>query len=94
MKNHHTILVHLHYGEKKQYQRLLESLSRMGIVDVVQQQDGKRFRLPQGQYYLYSASPSDAIREQVYEIATQIGKAAVVVTSGESIAWVGLEIAG
>lgn len=91
--NHHTIRVYLHYAEAKQYQHLQQSLKRLGIVDVIKQKDGKCFKLPQGEYYTYSSKPSDEIRELVYEIASQIGKAAVVVTSGQNIAWVGLESA-
>jgi hypothetical protein len=93
MMNHHTIRVYLPYADTKHYEFLRQSLRRIGIQDFIQQSDGKSFKLPQGEFYIFSSKPSDEIREMVYEIAAQISKAAVLVTSGNHIAWVGLESA-
>ena len=91
---HHMIRVHLQYGEGRHYQHLSQSLQRLGISDRIKQKDGKCFQLPQGEYYVLSPRSPEDIREQVYEIASQISKAAVLVTSGQNVAWVGLEAAG
>lgn len=88
---HHMIRVFLPYGENRHYHHLEKSLHRLGIVPYLRLKNGKTYKLPLGEFYLRSAQGSDEIREQVFEIASQISKASVVVTSGEKIAWVGLE---
>lgn len=91
--NHHSIRVHMPFGEPHHYHQLRESLQRFGIQSVLRQQDGQSFKLPLGEFYLHSSQESEQIRELVYEIASQISKAAVIVTSGTNVAWVGLETA-
>lgn len=91
---HHTIRVYFHYGEKSDYSQLKESLKFLGILDIIRQLDGQSFQLPQGEFYIQSEKNSEEIREMVYEVASQIGKASVIVSSGKRIAWVGLESTG
>jgi hypothetical protein len=88
---HHMIRVFLHYGDDRHYRHLEQSLHQRGIVPFLRLKTGKSYRLPTGEYYLHSHLGIDEIREQVFEIASQIGKASVLVTSAEKIAWVGLD---
>ncbi len=90
---HHSIRVHFEFGEKSDYKKLKESLKKIKISDLLPQPNGPSLQLPLGEYYIHSTHQPEELRELIYEIASQISKASVIVTSGQNIAWVGLESA-
>jgi hypothetical protein len=86
-----TIRVELHAATWQNYVDLARRLATHGIVDVIESNDGKRYKLPPAEYNYEGAATRDQILEVTRSCAASVVNSyGVLVTEAVGRAWQGL----
>lgn len=89
-----NIRVELHGANSQDYRELSQAMSVRGFSDIVDGDDGKRYKLPPGEYSYIGTITSVQVRDRAVAAAMTTGKThGVRVTEGPSC-WQGLELLG
>lgn len=82
----------LHDGNWSDYTNLYSKMNKAGFTDIITASNGRRYKMPPGEYNINSHLSLEKIQELAYATASNIvSNHAVVVTEGAS-AWNGLEL--
>lgn len=88
-----TIRVVLHDNATWQdYQNLATYLAAIGVVDVIQADDGKRYKMPPAEYTCSGPEDGAVVRQAVQGAANRVGKrTSILVTQAAGRYWSGLD---
>jgi hypothetical protein len=87
-----SIRVELHNANWSDYVKLAESLSRVGITDIITADNGVRYKLPPAEYNYVGNSTLDRVYEAAKTAAASTGRTyAVVANEATRRMWVGLD---
>ncbi len=90
-----TIRVVLHDNATwTEYIQLANALARLGVVDVIASDDGRKWKMPPGEYDYVGTLTASQVLDMCKSAAATTGKRhAVFVTSALERAWAGLDLA-
>ncbi len=88
-----TVRVVLHDNATWQdYQNLAANLAVIGVVDVIQGDDGLRYKMPPAEYTCSGLEDGAAVRQAVQGVANRVGKhTSIFVTKSDGRFWSGLD---
>jgi hypothetical protein len=88
-----TVRVVLHDNATWQdYQNLAAHLAAIGVVDVIQGGDGRRYKMPPAEYTCSGVEDGETVRQAVQGAANRVGKRnSILVTKSAGRYWSGLE---
>ncbi|WP_426168568.1 hypothetical protein [Pseudoduganella sp. R-34] len=86
-----TIRVELHDATWTDYNNLATQLGRQGITDIIQADNGNRYKLPPAEYNYVGNATLDQVYNAVNKVASTLGKRfAVLANEVTSRTWTGL----
>lgn len=86
-----TIRVELHDATRHDYTNLADNLQKIGITDIISNDDGQRFRMPPAEYNYQGTQDIHTIYTAVVGVAKYVGRTyAVFITEGARRIWIGL----
>jgi len=94
--SNYTVRVELHYADEEDYETLHDAMATVGFVRWIQNEDGKKYRLPMAEYNLVNTSlDREAVREKAVEASARAKpdpEPWVLVTQSTARCWHGLKL--